>query len=96
MGAFFQACFLPCTSRSRGRYSRRLACLHSHVLRAYCNFESKLAISLHYLGDAQIKKRTKTLIGYNHFTKHLISSVHKMTTSANAQCEMMRSEAPSS
>ena len=27
MGAFFPACFLPCTSRSRGRYSRRLACL---------------------------------------------------------------------
>ena len=27
MGAFFPACFLPCTSRSPGRYSRRLACL---------------------------------------------------------------------
>ena len=27
MGAFFPACFLPCTSRSRGRCSRRLACL---------------------------------------------------------------------
>ena len=26
-GAFFPACFLPCTSRSRGRYQRHLACL---------------------------------------------------------------------
>ena len=44
--AFFPARFLPCTSRSRGRYSRRLACLRSHVLRAYCNFKSKRAISI--------------------------------------------------
>ena len=41
MGAFFPACFLPCTSRSPGRYSRRLACLHSHVLRAYCNIDAQ-------------------------------------------------------
>ena len=37
--AFFPVCFLSCT-----RHSRRLACLHSHVLHAYCNFESKQAI----------------------------------------------------
>ena len=43
--ALFLACFLPCTSCSRGRHSRRLACLLSHVLRAYCNFESKQTIS---------------------------------------------------
>ena len=41
MGAFFPACFLPCTSRSPGRYSRRLACLRSHVLRAYCNIDAQ-------------------------------------------------------
>ena len=41
MGAFFPACFLPCTSRSPGRYSRRLACLHSHVLRTYCNIDAQ-------------------------------------------------------
>ena len=57
MGAFFLACFSPCTSRSRGKCLRRLACLRSHVLRAYCNFESKRS-RLHYLGDAQSKKRT--------------------------------------
>ena len=43
--ALFLACFLPCTSRSRGKHSRRLVCLRSHVLRAYCNFESKQTIS---------------------------------------------------
>ena len=50
VGPFFTACFLPCTSRSRGRYSRRLACLRSHVLRAYGNFESKRAISITLFG----------------------------------------------
>ena len=32
--ASFPACFSPCMSRSRGRHSRHLACLRSHVLRA--------------------------------------------------------------
>ena len=32
------------------RHSRRLACLHSHVLRAYCNFESKQANSITLFG----------------------------------------------
>ena len=58
VGAFIPVCFLPCASRSCGRYLRHLACLRSHVLRAYCNFESKRRSRLHYLGDAQIKKRT--------------------------------------
>ena len=44
--AFFAAWFLPCTSRWRGKHSCHLACLRSHVLRAYCNFESKQAISI--------------------------------------------------
>ena len=43
--AFFLACFLPCTSCSRVKKARRFARLRSHVLRAYCNFESKQAIS---------------------------------------------------
>ena len=43
--ALFLACFLPCTSRSRGKHSRRLVYLRSHVLHAYCNFESKQTIS---------------------------------------------------
>ena len=34
VGTFFPACFLPYMSRSR-----RLACLSSQVLRAYCNFD---------------------------------------------------------
>ena len=50
LGDFFPACFLPCASRSRGRHSRRLACLRLHVLRAYCNFESKQAISITLFG----------------------------------------------
>ena len=56
MGALFLACFLPCTSRSRGKCLRRLACLRSHVLRAYCNFESKRAISITLFGRRPIKK----------------------------------------
>ena len=48
--AYFPAYFLPCTRRSRGRHSRRLACLRSHVLRAYFNFESKQAISVTLFG----------------------------------------------
>ena len=37
---------LLCTRRSCGRHSRRLACLRSNLLRAYCNFESQQAISI--------------------------------------------------
>ena len=48
--AFFLVCFLPCTRCSCGRHSRRLACLHLHVLCAYCNFESKQAISVTLFG----------------------------------------------
>ena len=33
-----------CRDTSHGGHSLRLACLRSHVLRAYCNFESKQAI----------------------------------------------------
>ena len=45
-----------CRDTSRGRHSSRvawlvyLACLHSHVLRAYCKLESKQAISFTLLG----------------------------------------------
>ena len=56
VGAFFPVCFLPCTSRSCGRYLRHLACLHSYVLRAYCNFESKRAFSITLFGRRPNKK----------------------------------------
>ena len=49
--AFFPVCFLPSTRCLRGRHSRRLACLHLHVLCAYCNFESKQAISITLFGQ---------------------------------------------
>ena len=39
---------------ARGRHSRRLACLRSHVLRAYCNFESKQANLITPFGGPQI------------------------------------------
>ena len=41
-----------CRDTARGRHSRRLACLRSHVLRAYCNkhFESKQANSITLFG----------------------------------------------
>ena len=85
MGALFLACFLPCTSRSRGKYLRRLVCLRSHELRAYCNFESKRAISITLFGRRPIKKNVrKHYIGDGDFRKHPISGVHKMTTSALA------------
>ena len=39
-----------CCDTPRDRHSRRLACLLSHVLRAYCNFESKQANSITLFG----------------------------------------------
>ena len=39
-----------CCNTARGSHSRRLACLRSHVLRAYCNFESKQANSITLFG----------------------------------------------
>ena len=53
---FLSGSFLPCTSRSCGRHWRRLACLPSHVLRAYCNFESKQAVSITLFGRRPNKK----------------------------------------
>ena len=35
-----------CPDTSRGRHLRRLACLRSHALCVYCNFESKQVISI--------------------------------------------------
>ena len=43
--AFFLVCFSSCT-----RHSRHLAYLHSHVLCAYCNFESTQVISITLFG----------------------------------------------
>ena len=40
---------MVCSDTSRGRQSRCLA-LRSHELRAYCNFESKQAISITLFG----------------------------------------------
>ena len=37
-------------NETRGRYSCRLACLHLHVVRAYCNFESKQVHSITLFG----------------------------------------------
>ena len=55
--AFFPACFLPCTSRSRGRHWRCLACLLSHVFRACFKFDSKQVISKTLFGRRQNKKQ---------------------------------------
>ena len=44
--AFFPVCFLSCT-----RHSHRLACLHSRVLRAYCNYESTQVILITLFGQ---------------------------------------------
>ena len=41
--------------RAHGRHSRLLACVRSHVLRAYCNFESKQANSIISLFWATLK-----------------------------------------
>ena len=48
--AFFPVCFFSYTRHSYGRHSCCLACLHSHILRAYCNFESKQAIFITLFG----------------------------------------------
>ena len=54
----------------------RLACLRSHVLRAYWNFESKQAI----LGDAQIKSSVSTL-EFSHLKRNI-----DLTFSTFSQC----------
>ena len=56
--AFFPTCLLPCTRRSHGRHS---PCLRSHVLRAYCTFASKQAISITLLGPRPNSKRNWTI-----------------------------------
>ena len=91
VGAFFPVCFLPCTSCSRGGDSRRLVCLRSHVLRAYCNFESKQAISINLFGRRPNTKNVR---------KHqLVMASLENTQSAASMymrmlmCEMMGSEA---
>ena len=50
IATFFPAWFITCTSRHSRRRLVYLACLLSHVLRAYCNFESKQAISISLFG----------------------------------------------
>ena len=47
-----------CCDTARGRHSRRLACLRSHVLRAYCNFESKQANSITLFGRRPNNNKT--------------------------------------
>ena len=59
-----------CCDTARRRHSRRLACLCSHVLRAYCNFELKQA----NLGDAEIIRslpETKNVM----ITWHVVSII---------------------
>ena len=66
---------------SRGKYSSRvaclvyLACLRSHVLRVYCNFESKqaISISLFSLGDAQITSRATAFFTGLWRRKHILA-----------------------
>ena len=47
-----------CCDTPRGRHSRRLACLRSHVLRAYCN-ESKQGNSITLIGRRPNNRRYK-------------------------------------
>ena len=91
VGAFFPVCFLPCASCSRGGDSRRLVCLRSHVLRAYCNFESKQAISINLF-----RRRPNT----ENVRKHQLVMASLENTQSGASmymrmlmCEMMGSEA---
>ena len=67
--------------KSRGKYSSRvaclvyLACLRSHVLRVYCNFESKqaISISLFSLGDAQMTSRATTSFSLAYGAENIFS-----------------------
>ena len=72
----FPSWFSACTSGSRGRHSRRLACLRSHVLRAYCSFESKQAISITLFGQ-----RSK-----NNILCKLNFTVSKLQTPHSQEC----------
>ena len=51
-----------CVVTERGRHSRCLACLRLHVLRAYCNFESKQASSITLSGPRPNNKCTIIII----------------------------------
>ena len=51
-----------CVVTERGRHSRCLACLRLHVLRAYCNFESKQASSITLSGPRPNNKWTIIII----------------------------------
>ena len=74
--AILPSWFSACTSGSRGRHSRRLACLRSHVLRAYCSFESKQAISITLFGQ-----RSK-----NNILCKLNFTVSKLKTPHSQEC----------
>ena len=52
-----------CCDTARRRHSRRSACLRSHVLRAYCNCESKQANSITRFGRGPNKKHLLALLG---------------------------------
>ena len=52
-----------CCDTARSRHSRRSACLRSHVLRAYCNCESKEANSITRFGRGPNKKHLLALLG---------------------------------
>ena len=56
-----------------------LVCLRSHVLRAYCNFESKQANSLLYLGDAQIIINAVNTLCYPTLYYQDLVNIHELT-----------------
>ena len=62
-----------CGDTARGRHLCRLACIRSHVLSAYCNFESKQANPI-TLFDAQIIIHVQEVELKNAPYKNILSS----------------------
>ena len=64
-----------CGDTARGRHLCRLGCIRSHVLSAYCNFESKQANPI-TLFDAQIIIHVQEVELKNARHKNILSSCH--------------------
>ena len=56
-----------------------LVCLGSHVLPAYCNFESKQRTRLLYLGDAQIIINAVNTLCYPTLYYQYLVNIHELT-----------------
>ena len=77
-----------CRDTSRSRLSHRLACLRSHVLRAYCNFESKQVIDFSRLYAKHIHEEPHMKLCSSPFIKLL--AFYKVVPAISAKFHLCR------